>query len=232
MAKSESQHPVPNCVISSSDFLSLWTANASGDIALGACYAEISRSVMEVVPLRGLQRIEAFIDYHQAAHADTYFCPATCLAGGRLGDLAAMPGLFVVLAVTAEYAEQVQRLAEISLRPSADYISGSQVYLYWLLEEPLDLTSQEGRSEAERLLAAICRELDGDLALAKIGQFLPLPVPMNLARDPARCAGVIRCEATRRYPLAAFKERLASLRGSPAGSIGGKTYDSWPRAWS
>jgi putative DNA primase/helicase len=129
--------------------------------------------------------------------------------------VAAMPGLFAVLAVPAKYAEQVQRLAEISFPPSADYIAGAQAYLYWLLEEPLDLTSPEGRSEVERLLAAISWELDGDLALAGIGQFLPLPAPMNLPRDPSRRAGVIRCEATRRYSLAAFKERLASLRGSP-----------------
>jgi hypothetical protein len=52
------------------------------------------------------------------------------------------------------------------------------------------------------------------VALAQICQFLPLPGPLKFARDPARCAGVIRCEATRRYPLPAFKERLASLQGS------------------
>ena len=125
-------------------------------------------------------------------------------------------GLFVVLDVPEKYAEQIQRLKEISLRPSASYGAGSQVYLYWLLEEPLDLTSREGRSEAERLLAAICRGLDGNLALAKISQFLPLPVPVNSPRDPGQCNGVIRCEATCRYPLAAFEERLASLHGSRA----------------
>ena len=159
MNKNEAQHLVPDCAASSSDFLGWWTANASGDIALRAAYAEISKSVTEVVPLGGFKRIEAFIDYHQAAHAETYFCPATCQAGGRLGDLAALPGFFAVLAVTAGYSEQVQRLAEISLSPSAGYIAGAEAYLYWLLEEPLDLASQEGRSEAERLLAALGREL-------------------------------------------------------------------------
>src|SRR5277367_4698377 len=141
MDKIEPQHPAPNCAVSAGDFLSFWTASASGDIALRASYAELSRSVTEIVPLRGFRRIEAFIADHQAAHADTYFCPATCPAGGRLGDVAAMPGLFAVLAVPAKYAEQVQRLAEISFPPSADYIAGAQAYLYWLLEEPLDLTS-------------------------------------------------------------------------------------------
>ena len=222
MGKNEAQHPRSNCAISASDFLSLWTANTSGDLALRAHYAELSRTVTEVLPLGGFQRIEAFIADHQAAHADIYFCPATCLAGGRLGELAAMPGLFAVLAVTAAYAEQIQRLEEISLRPSAGYISGSQVYLYWLLEEPLDLTTQEGRSVAERQLVALCRELEGDLAWASIGQFLPLPAPMNLPRDPAQCNGVIRCEATRRYPLAAFEERLASLHGSGADQAAAK----------
>ena len=222
MGKNEAQHPRSNCAISSSDFLSLWTANTSGDLALRAHYAELSRTVTEVLPLGGFQRIEAFIADHQAAHADIYFCPATCLAGGRLGELAAMPGLFAVLAVTAAYAEQIQRLEEISLRPSAGYISDSQVYLYWLLEEPLDLTTEEGRSVAERQLVALCRELEGDLAWASIGQFLPLPAPMNLPRDPVQCNGVSRCEATRRYPLAAFEERWASLHDSGADQAAAK----------
>lgn len=214
MGKNEAQHPRSNCAISASDFLSLWTANTSGDLALRAHYAELSRSVTEVLPLDRFQRIEAFMDDHLGAQASTYFCPAICPAGGRLGDAAELPGLFAVLAVTAAYAEQIKRLEEISLRPSAGYISGSEAYLYWLLQEPLDLTSEEGRSVAERLLAAICRELKGDIALASIGQFLPLPAPMNLPRDPAQCNGVIRCEAAGRYPLAAFEERLASLHGS------------------
>jgi Protein of unknown function (DUF3631) len=222
MGNNEPQHPLPDCAISSGDFLSFWTANASGDLALRASYAELSKSVTEVLPLGGFQHIEAFIADHQAAHADIYFCPATCLAGGRLGELAAMPGLFAVLDVSGKYAEQVQRLKEISLRPSPGYIWSSQVYLYWLLEEPLELTSQEGRSEAERQLVAIRRELEGDLALASAGQFLPLPAPMNLPRAPAQCAAVIRCEATRRYPLAAFEERWASLHDSGADQAAAK----------
>ena len=214
MDSNEAPSPGPANAISCSAFLKLWSARVAGEMGLRARYAEPSRSVTEVVPLTGFERIQAFIHEHQSAQASTYFCPAICAAGGRLGDVAVMPGLFAVLTVTDAYAEQVQRLAEISLRPSADYIAGGQVCLYWLLEEPLALTSQEGRSEAERLLAVLCRKLKGDLTGANIDQFLPLPAPINAPRDAARCSGVIRCEAACRYPLAAFEQRLPKLRGS------------------
>ena len=214
MDKNKPRHLAQNGADTESKFLSFWFSDATGEIALRANYAEISRSATEVVPLGAFRRIESFIARHQAAHAAIYFCPATCPAYGRLGGLAAMPGLYVVLNVSGKYAEQVQGLEEIALWPTASYAVGSQAYLYWLLEEPLDLTSQQWRREAERLLAALCRELEGDLAFAKPGQFLPLPGPLNYACDPPHSIGLKTFEAPRRYAVKAFEDRLASLHSS------------------
>ena len=139
MGKNKPRHLARNGADTGSQFLSFWCSDATGEIALRASYARFPGRPREVVPLRAFRRIESFIARHQAAYAAIYFCPATCLAGGRLGGLAAMPGLFVVLNISGKYTEQVQRLEEISLWPTASYAAASQVYLYWLLEEPLDL---------------------------------------------------------------------------------------------
>jgi hypothetical protein len=79
MGNNEAQHPLPDCAISSSDFLSFWTANASGGLALRASYAELSKAVTEVLPLGGFQPFARLPAWQAAGWANSRPCPGYSL---------------------------------------------------------------------------------------------------------------------------------------------------------
>ena len=82
-------------------------------------------------------------------------------------------------------------------QPSIVIASGGGWHCYWLLKEPLDLSTE--RNEAYRHLQGLAAAVGGDPASAEPARILRLLGTVNHKYDPPRKVAVEACDPDRRY---------------------------------
>lgn len=100
------------------------------------------------------------------------------------------------------------RLTTFPLAPSIVVHSGGGLHGYWLLREPLDVSTESARDEVKTLLRRLARYLGADTACAEVARVLRLPGSVNFKYTPPRPVTVETLDATRRYNPSDFDELL------------------------
>lgn len=145
------------------------------------------------------------------AHAaeNVYFGAATRRDGssGSAENLRHLGTLFVDLD-TKQAGDVDGALARIPLPPSAVVRTGGGCHAYWLLREPLDVSTPEAVESAKRLLRRLALACGGDLAAAEPARVLRLPGTLNTKYDPPPKVIVERLDPEARYNVIDLDEWL------------------------
>lgn len=96
-------------------------------------------------------------------------------------------------------------------RPSVLIDSGGGYHLYWLLDEPWILVTDEDREEAKRYQAAWVAYVGGDPAVKDLARVLRVPGTLNYKYDPPRTVTYIYADFDRRFARAALQAHCAHL---------------------
>ncbi len=138
-----------------------------------------------IVP-RDISKVRRFIDVHRTENV--YFAVAARKdkTSGRLENCSVIRCLFADLDFKLFESESAawQRLKGFPLKPSMVVHSGGGLHCYWLLSEPVDLTTKA--AEFKKLLRSIARAIGADLSSAEPAHVLRVPQTFNHKYNPPR----------------------------------------------
>jgi hypothetical protein len=132
------------------------------------------------VPLGDAERVDAFAARY--AREDLYVAVATrCDASsGTLENCRHLGALFVDIDFKGTPEPAARAALERFLFPAAARVqSGGGLHAYWLLREPLDLTTETEGTYAKQLLRRLAGALGGDPTAAEPARVLRLPGTFN-----------------------------------------------------
>ena len=187
------------------DFLdALYGGEDQGYLELRA----LPSSRRQFVAALDLARIHTFTSH---ANENVYFGVALrrTMIDGTAENCLSLPALFVDLDFKMVPIDEARRrVTQLALAPSCIVKSGGGVHLYWLLREPIDLTSPEARAETKSLLRRLAALLSADMASAEVARVLRLPETLNYKYDPPEPVVIAALDASRRYNPSEFDEWL------------------------
>lgn len=165
--------------------------------------------------------ISAFLRQHE--QRELYFGVALrkSLKDGTLDNCGGLTVLFCDsdFKSTSE-VEARATLDRFPFKPSAVVFSGGGLHAYWILREPLDLTTESDR--ARSLLRRLALAVGGDLNAAEPARILRIPNTLNRKPEyPSPCPVRIEClDPERRYHASEFDDFLppepeSDRRGEP-----------------
>ena len=178
------------------------------------------------LPAIDLPAIEGFARTH--ADANIYFGVATraTTSSGTLENCRALGALFVDIDFKDyQNGEDEARacLASFPLSPSIVVATGGGLHAYWVLDEPIELSSG-GAPRAKHLLRALAQAVGGDLRVAEPARVLRLPGTRNVKYSPPRDVEIEILAAERRYRLADLDAALPETgdEGAASGEARGR----------
>jgi hypothetical protein len=144
---------------------------------------------------------------------------------GRLDNCATLNAVFAEIDFKSMGADDAStRLNAFPLQPSLVIHSGGGLHVYWLLEEPIDLSTDDGRDLARHLLAALAHRIGADVASAEPARILRVPDTLNHKPQYGKSGRIVTSiiwDWRRVYALARFCDELGEpIRTSTAGSMG------------
>jgi hypothetical protein len=159
--------------------------------------------LIEVRPLPCCEDLRAFasspeealaaIERAALADANVYVAIATRRdsSSGRKENTAAVRAVYADLDAIAgeDLAALSKRVEAFPLPPSLIVGSGGGLHLYWLLEQPLDLTNPDTLAHFERTLRGVAAVLDADPAAAEAARVLRPPGTLNLPNTDKQAKG-------------------------------------------
>lgn len=112
-------------------------------------------------------------------------------SSGKKENVAAVRAVYADLDAKAgaDLAALLKRAEAFPLPPSLTVASGGGVHLYWLLEEPLDLTNAKTLESFEATLRGVAAVLDADPSVAEAARVLRPPGTLNLPNAEKRAKG-------------------------------------------
>jgi hypothetical protein len=94
-------------------------------------------------------------------------------------------------------------------KPSVVVSSGHGYHLYWLLEQPQDVSGNHSRACFEHMLRSFCSGIEGD-ATHDVTRILRLPGFTNLKREPVPCE-IAAFDLGLKYPTSRFDQWLRPI---------------------
>ncbi len=89
----------------------------------------------------------------------------------------------------------ITALKTFPMKPSMVVNSGNGVHLYWVLDEPYDLNTEDKRTRFECILKGICDALGGDRAVTDSSRIMRVPGTTNYPNAKKRADGRVEVPA-------------------------------------
>ena len=154
---------------------------------------------------------DAMLSAQRHAHEHIYAGVATRKddSSGDLANCLHLPALFSDIDFKTSNETVARRLLEEFPFPASIVVhSGNGLHVYWLLDEPIDLTDIANCTRAKTLLRRLAYHFHGDLAAAEPARILRIPGTPNHKYTPARPVTLERCDDARLYSLDDLDEFL------------------------
>jgi hypothetical protein len=91
-----------------------------------------------------------------------------------------------VLRVDIDHVDQLvlKRLNEYKFKPNYILFTGGGYHAYWLLDKPLDLTSEQNVELYEKVTGLLLEDLHGDLQTKNVNRLMRMPLTYNYKYQP------------------------------------------------
>jgi hypothetical protein len=154
----------------------------------------------------GLTRVTAYADRWMSAGCNIYHGVANRRAdtGGKLTDCANLWALYIEIDLKhgVPLSDIWTALKNFPLRPTFVVHSGGGLHVYWMLSEPIDLTTPLGIDLADQWLHTLAQRLHGEPESTEPARVLRVPDTLNLKEATARPVVLLTQERHVRYTLA------------------------------
>jgi hypothetical protein len=161
--------------------------------------------------------VDSYVERCTAQKVNAFFGVATRRAGvrsGRAEDCVELPALFIDCDIKHSNEGQVlEAIAEFPLPPSMVVNSGGGYHAYWLLDEALPITSQDGILEATNIMRRLAAAFPAvaDESVSEPARVLRLPGTLNFKYSPAPVVTLDICEPERRYTVGDICEHIPAV---------------------
>jgi P4 family phage/plasmid primase-like protien len=166
--------------------------------------------------------ISKFIDGHRDENLYVGIAARRDSSSGRLENCTKLRALYVDIdfkMFSGGETDARVMLDTFPLTPSIVIATGGGLHAYWVLAEPLDLTTSDDARSARALLRAIAAAVGGDLASAEAARVLRVPGTLNFKYDPPRVVGAEHFAPECRYTPADLLAVLPPIPGPNPGTF-------------